>query len=595
MSKPTTVTVEERIAAVMELRAAYPTFLPFLHDMMQELGFTTSQIQNEIAEFLENGPDYLMVQAQRGQAKTTITAIFAVWSLIHNTKLRILIISAGEAMANEISTLIVKLITNVDILWPLVPDKSAGDRTSVEAFDVHYELKGIDKSPSVACFGIMGGANGKRADLLIADDIESNANSDTQPKREKLLERTRDFTSMNTDGRIIYLGTPQSTDSIYNTLPGRGFTVRVWPGRLPNAKQLEHYADTLAPSIRKLAEARPDLATGHGLDGQQGIALDPRITEEVLIKKELDQGPAYFQLQHMLLTALMDAFRYPLKTSNVILARFNMDQLPLTVVRNINVSTQIMRQVGTKKFLFSTLMGADPAVAKAVRKIAYIDPAGGGQNADETALAYGGLLNSTIFIRGVHGFPGGYDEEKLKVIAENILAYEPETVYIEKNFGYGAFTAVFAPILHRTFTDAGKIPPGIEDDMVSGQKERRIIATLEPVMGRGSLVFHEDIIQEEAVTLSRYDLRVRYTYSLIHQLALLTRDKDSLFHDDRLDAVEGVVRKLSAGLTLDANKREEEERRQQLDKWLANPMGHGKSHMMQQPTANNFMSRIRRL
>lgn len=590
--KEAEVSYEVRFAALDELRKAYPTFLPFLHDMMQELGFTNSQIQDEIGEYLEKGPDYMMIQAQRGQAKTTITAIFAVWCLIHDTQLRILIVSAGETQANEISTLIVRLIQQVDILWPLRPDKSKGDRTAVDAFDVNYQLKRIDKSPSVACFGIMGNAQGKRADLLIGDDVESAVNSDTQAKREKLLALTRDFTSMNTDGRIIYLGTPQSTDSIYNSLPSRGFEVRVWPGRLPNAKQMEHYADTLAPSIRKLAEARPDLTTGHGLDGQQGIALDPRINEAILMKKELDQGPAYFQLQHMLLTALMDAFRFPLKTTNLILARFNTDQLPLSVIRNVNIATQVIRQIGSKKMMFSTLMGSDPAVAKAVRKITYIDPAGGGQNGDETALAHGSLLNSTIFISGSYGFPGGYEQDKLQAIADNILAYRPDTVYIEKNFGYGAFTAVFAPILHRTFIDAGLLPPGIEDDMVTGQKERRIIGTLEPVMGRGSLVFHEDMLTEEAISLARYDLRVRYTYSLFHQLHLITKEKDSLVHDDRLDAVEGVVRKLSAGLTLDANKREEEERRQQLDAWTRNPMGHPRS---QQPrTDNSFMARVRR-
>lgn len=152
------------------LQLHYPHFVPFLEDMMTELGFNTSDIQRDIAEYLEHGPHYLMIQAQRGQAKTTITAIFAVWCLIHNAKFRVLIISAGETQANEISTLIVKLITTVDILECMKPDRSNGDRTSVEAFDLHYSLKGIDKSPSVACVGVTGNLQGKRADLLIADD-----------------------------------------------------------------------------------------------------------------------------------------------------------------------------------------------------------------------------------------------------------------------------------------------------------------------------------------------------------------------------------------------------------------------------------------
>jgi hypothetical protein len=184
------------------------------------LAFPTSEVQHDIGNFIAYGPQYLMVQAQRGQAKTTITAIFAVWSLIHDPAHRVLILSAGGKQANEISTLIVRLIMTMEQLEPLRPDPTNGDRTSVEAFDVHYTLKGVDKSPSVACIGITGNLQGKRADLLIPDDIESTKNSRTAMMRELLLDLTRDFTSICETGRILYLGTPQSQESIYNTLPG---------------------------------------------------------------------------------------------------------------------------------------------------------------------------------------------------------------------------------------------------------------------------------------------------------------------------------------------------------------------------------------
>ena len=179
------------------LQKHYEDFVPFLQDMMEELGFTTDDIQESIAEFLENGPQYLMVQAQRGQAKTTITAIFAVWCLIHAPAFRILIISAGDRQATEIATLIVRLIGAVDILTPLRPDKMAGDRTAVDAFDVHHSLKGLNKSPSVACMGITSNLQGARADLLIADDVESGKNSRTAVQRAQLLHITKDFTSIN--------------------------------------------------------------------------------------------------------------------------------------------------------------------------------------------------------------------------------------------------------------------------------------------------------------------------------------------------------------------------------------------------------------
>jgi len=98
------------------VQTAYRTFIPFLEDVMTELGFSTTAVQRDIAEFLEHGSHYLMIQAQRGQAKTTITAAFAVWRLIHEPRSRILILSAGGTQANEISTLVVRIIMTMEVL-----------------------------------------------------------------------------------------------------------------------------------------------------------------------------------------------------------------------------------------------------------------------------------------------------------------------------------------------------------------------------------------------------------------------------------------------------------------------------------------------
>ena len=92
----------------------YAEFSTFLDVAMTHLGFDVSEVQQDIGHFLAYGPQYLMVQAQRGQAKTTITAIYAVWSLIQNPQYRVLILSAGGKQANEISTLIVRLLMTLD-------------------------------------------------------------------------------------------------------------------------------------------------------------------------------------------------------------------------------------------------------------------------------------------------------------------------------------------------------------------------------------------------------------------------------------------------------------------------------------------------
>jgi hypothetical protein len=513
-----------------------------------------------------------MCQAQRGQAKTTITAAFAVWSLIHDPKHRVLILSAGGKQANEISTLIVRLIMTMDGLDVLQPDATNGDRTSVEAFDVHYTLKGVDKSPSVACVGITGNLQGKRADLLIADDIESQKNARTALMRELLLELTRDFTSICGLGRIIYLGTPQSQDSVYNTLPGRGFTVRIWPGRYPNAEQRENYADLLAPMILRNIQQNPALMFGGGMLKDQGQPVDPSyMGEEVLQKKERDQGPTYFQLQHMLNTKLADALRYPLKTENLVVMRLGGDYFPLTVTRGMSDSYLRNFSVANVNFRMSTphIGETQTDLAKLQGIVMYVDPAGGGKNGDETGYAVTGFLNGNIFWLASGGMPGGYSVEVLRALAVIAKRWNVNKVIIEKNMGYGAFREVWLPILRLEHPIAA-----VEDDMVHGQKELRIIETLEPVIARGSLIVNEDILEEDRECCNRHEPAKRMVYSVFHQMTKITRDKGSLFHDDRLDALEGAVRYWVAQLAINQDKAVEAARKKEQQEALRDPMGY---------------------
>lgn len=566
---------EQRLLELAALRDMYPTFLPFLIDFMVMLGFFVTPVQKLIAQFLEYGPLYRMVQAQRGQAKTTITAAYAIWRLIHDTNLAVLIISAGGKQANEISTLIVRSFKTWDKLACMCPDASMGDRESVEAFDVHYNLKRLNKSPSVACTGITGNLQGKRAGLLIADDVESQKNSLTAVMRENLLNLTRDFTSICSTGDIIYLGTPQTTESIYNTLPGRGFTVRIWPGRFPNAEQMEAYGDQLCPVFRMKIASRPDLTTGYGPDGLQGAPVDPVILGEAFLnKKEIDQGTAYFQLQHMLQTRLMDAMRKPLHAEKLIVAQLpKRDGLfPVTITREISVQAYMRRNVLSKPLVFGVPGSVSKDVATLQGVCFYIDPAGGGKNADETAFACTGFLNSNIFLLDWGGLPGGYAPDVMTALAQRVFDVRPNVVKIEKNFGYGAFREVWLPYLWAIYDKAGVNRPGVEDDMVHGQKEKRIIDTLEPVMGRGSLIVDERLIKEDEDQTMRYNAQMRVTYSGFLQMVNISYDKDALVHDDRLDALEGAVRHWQDWLAKNQEKAIQAQRKREFEEWQKDPM-----------------------
>jgi len=562
--------LRKRIQLLMVLQGHYKEFVTFLRDCMEFLGFDSTEIQEDIGGYLQYGPHYLMVQAQRGQAKSTITAIFAVWCLIHDPKFRVLIVSAGGTQANEIATLVTRLILHMPCLACLRPDRNRGDRVSTEAFDVYGELKGVDKSPSVACVGITGNLPGKRADLLIADDVESPKNARTPGQREVLLGLTREFSSICQTGRIVYLGTPQTDASIYNTLPGRGFAVRIWTGRYPTDEQMQNYGGMLAPIIKRRVASNPGLQSGGGLALDQGQPVDPKLQdEEFLQKKERDQGPSSFQLQYMLNTKLADAERYPLKPIALVVMNLN-DRLPLVVERGMSAEFRRSYQVGHQQFDVMAPHEVGKELSDTFTRLMFIDPAGGGKNGDETAYAIVDHLNGKLFVRAVGGVPGGYDKERLTRLAKLAAKWKPNLIRVEQNMGYGAFIQVWLPILRQHYKC------NVEDEWNSQQKETRIIDTLEPIMARGSLIVDESVILQDWDSTTHVSAEKRQLYTLAHQLCNVTRDRGALVHDDRLDALASACRYFVNAMAKDQEKEEAAIRRREFEKWAADPLQHNR-------------------
>lgn len=553
--------VAVRWAEIEALRDHYALFEDFLYDCMTELmGFQCSELQVDIGRFLQSDVRYGMVQAQRSQAKSTIVAMFAVWQLIHDCKHRVLIISAGSEVAAEIANWVIQIIMNWDILECMRPDRQHGDRASSKSFDVHWQLKGPEKSPSVACIGITANMQGRRADLLIPDDIESSKNGTTEVQRAALEHLSKDFTSICQKGRIMYLGTPQTVDSIYNNLPERGYTVRVWTGRFPTPDEEKHYGDNLAPYLVKMMEDDSSLRKGGGLAGDRGKPTDPILLgEEALCKKELDQGPAYFNLQHMLNTVMSDEMRHPLKTKNLVVMNFAIDKAPGEIIWMPSPDKQIaVLGFQSKPQLFRPFT-VSTEIYKYEGKHCYVDSAGGGKHGDETVACITYFLHGYIFIAEILRLAGGYGDENYKALSQLCMRHDVNSIEVEKNFGFGAFASAWRPLLQATYREAGKTNcPAIEDVWESGQKELRIIDTLEPIMARHRLIVHEDIIQYDLDASKKYPIDQQESFKFFHQMAKISRDKGSLIHDDSIDAVAGSCRKWVDRLAIDEKIRIEQ-------------------------------------
>jgi hypothetical protein len=84
----------------------------------------------------------------------------------------------------------------------------------------------------------------------------------TQGMRDKLSEAVKEFDAiLKPDGRIIYRGTPQNQESLYNKLPERGYKVSIWPARYPSEDQAIGYGSKLALLIDRKLQADATIAS----------------------------------------------------------------------------------------------------------------------------------------------------------------------------------------------------------------------------------------------------------------------------------------------------------------------------------------------
>ena len=259
-------------------------------------------VQYDIAYNLQHGDKRMIIQAFRGVGKSWITSAYVVWLLYMNPQLNILVVSASKSRSDDFTTFTLRLINEMDILAHLRP--KADQRQSKISFDV--APANASHAPSVKSVGISGQLAGSRADVIVADDIEVPNNSMTQGMRDKLSEAVKEFDAiLKPDGRIIYLGTPQNQESLYNKLPDRGYRVSIWPARYPNEDQSIGYGSKLALLIERKLQADATII---------GQPTDPqRFSDFDLLEREASYGRSGFALQFMLDTRLSDAERYPLK------------------------------------------------------------------------------------------------------------------------------------------------------------------------------------------------------------------------------------------------------------------------------------------
>ena len=530
------------------LQGDFKLFLQALWDQLDLPSPTRAQYA--IADYLQHGPKRLQIQAFRGVGKSWITGAFVLWTLFNDSEKKIMIISASKERADNMSIFLQKLIIETPWLSHLQP-KSDDARWSRISFDV---LCSPHQAPSVKSVGITGQLTGSRADLMILDDIEVPGNSMTELMREKLLQLCTEAESILTpkdDSRIMYLGTPQTTFTVYRKLAERNYRPFVWTARYP--RNNSQYEGKIAPQLQE------DIDNGV----QPWTPTDDRFSEDDLVEREASMGRSNFMLQFMLDTSLSDSEKFPLKMADLIITSVNPSKGPDNIIwcsdpRNV---LKDLPTVGLPGDYFYSPMQIQGEWTEYQETICSVDPSGRG--ADETAACYISQKNGILYLHEMRAYRDGYTDKTLLDILKGCKKYNATTLVVESNFGDGIVSELFRKHIQQT-----KQRINIEEVRANVRKEERIIDTLEPILNQHRLVVDRGVVEWDYSSNKDSAPESRLLYMLFYQMSRMCREKYAVKHDDRLDALAQGVKYYTDAFGISAREQIKLKKREEWDDQL---------------------------
>ena len=541
------------------LTALKSDFKLFLQALWGQLDLPSpTRAQYAIADYLQNGPKRLQIQAFRGVGKSWITGAFVLWTLFNDAEKKIMIISASKERADNMSIFLQKLIIETPWLSHMRP-KDDTARWSRISFDINCSPH---QAPSVKSVGITGQLTGSRADLMILDDIEVPGNSMTELMREKLLQLCTEAESILTpkpDSRIMYLGTPQTTFTIYRKLAERNYRPFVWPARYP--RELSNYEGLLAPQLQE------DIDMG----AEKWDVTDPdRFANDDLLEREAAMGRSNFMLQFMLDTSLSDAEKFPLKMADLVVTAINPTDAPDSIIWCSDPRNTIkdLPTVGLPGDYFYSPMQLQGEWGPYTETICSVDPSGRGT--DETAAAFISQRNGFLYLHEMRAYRDGYSDNTLLDILKGCKKFGVTKLVIETNFGDGIVGELFKKHLQQT-----KQAIDVEEVRANVRKEDRIIDALEPVLNQHRLVIDRSVVEWDFNSNKDQPPEERLLYMLFYQMSRMCREKGAVKHDDRLDCLAQGVKYFTDAMSISAYEtvklRKQEEWSDLMEAWLDDP------------------------
>ena len=543
---------EDLQAYFAQLRESFPFTLSEIWRLCPKHLPYPHRIQLDMADFLQNGPKKRGFRGFRGLAKTWDICAFVVWRFLKNLNERVVLDSKNKDHAVGSLHLIRDWIDYIPFLRHLNPKPNTKERDSSKELDIGGSI--ADRAASITSIGIKGQLPGIRATIVSPDDVETYENTLTHEQRQRLRDRIDEHENiLLPDGDIIYSGTPHHEDSVYDMLSEeRGYTFRTYPMQYP---EKDEDVPDLAPILVE------DLRSGRA---QPGDPIWPeRFGRDFILEKKLSIASHTWAMQFMLRSNLAESEKYPLRLADFIVYATHRDKAPTSIAwgQHGNAGSTAIQTISSTGFGQDRFYGpvmVDEHWLRYHGTKAYIDPAGTGK--DEMAWAICGQLHGYLYLKYVNGVHGGATQENLDKIVLSLREYGATELTIETNFGGDMLIRLIDPVIRRFMVsreDANsKFPNGwacsVVGDHSTGQKELRIINTLEPPLKQHRIVIDPRVAQDAIFT---------------NQLTRITKTRNAIEHEDRVEAVSGVVKRFEDLLDQDAafiTQRNEQAQREAL-------------------------------
>lgn len=511
-----------------------------------------SAVELDVAAYLQHGPNYRVIMAFREFGKSYITCAYVTWRLWLDASLTTIISSASQPLCKNAVNLIRFWIDDTPWLEALAGRREMRERTGAIEFDVAGHR---GKDPSVAAVSITSQLTGRRAMLIVADDVETYETTLTRTQRTILEERTREYTNVvhKRGGHIVFLGCPQHMESVYEPIYKTGiYSLRSWPIRYPAA---DTRAVNIAPIIAEAVKKG---------DAQAGDPTCPhRFTQTDIDRLEASNGRSRFSMQFDLHLGIATELVSPLRLEDFICFDCNPHKAPVTITWGRHSThygyTRIedIPSVGMEGDGWYGPIMYDDDWAPYARKILFVD-ASQGQH-DETAWAVVGQLHGYLYVLAVDAYIGPHSTANLDRILGDAERFEVNELIFEEQGGGATLAQLIKPLLRDKFKAPGPGCPdgwacGVDTVHSTGQKEVRIIETLEAPMNQHRIVVNTTVARDTKLAV---------------QITQITRDRRSLDSDDRIDALASAVKQFTGVLAQDARARAAELKQSTIDEAMA--------------------------